>query len=506
MKPDQSDSRKWAKKIKFHIKKLADIKTRFFCFDPIDIYANLDQQDLALASLWVQSSKGLESKINHSSSIPTGHIPNQNQFELSSDHEVTTSINQSRNWSQNHLSKIEGATAKMLSARGAEKAALLFYEGMGVPVKDISIHQITKDSDEWKSFDLLLGREDLGITVSIDVKNARGSKSNRNNFSEFCVPRFKRDRENSEINILGILSPYLKYELIKDPNPNTIQFHLEDIRVLGETSFSVLKDLEEKFQSSKLTLCLLRRDEFGNYLPRWVFDGPDHLYLRLERKLLSDFENILDYVFNLDKEHIKRQGINPIAFSLTLKQMPPESWMSEMSQREIYLLKNIYTSKIDSCFSLPYLFMSILSDFLEGISQEEEGFNPSFYNGIIYIDARERTFPLGLMDPLDSIADLIDTLVILWKNRREVKLDSFKFFKLDGRGLLQGKIAPNDSWITILSYCGGWQNFVKCGYRPLVVGRDKTCGVCGKLICPKCGHCNDLCARYKRQISGSLIN
>lgn len=33
----------------------------------------------------------------------------------------------------------------------------------------------------------------------------------------------------------------------------------------------------------------------------------------------------------------------------------------------------------------------------------------------------------------------------------------------------------------------------KCGKSPLVIGKDRTCGVCGKLICGACGFCTPLC-------------
>ena len=268
---NQLTSKLWLTKIKSHLKKLSKIKTGFFCFDPMDIYSGIDQKDLALTSLWTEPLKNTE----------------------------------------HNVSKKEGFIAKMISARAAEKVAFLFYEGMGVPVKDISIHQVTKESEKWKTFDLLLGREDLGITALVDVKNARGSKENSNSFSEFCVPKFKKYRDNSEVNILGILSPYLQYKFIK--SPSLINFDIEPIRVLGEANLSTLESLRQRFHTSKLNLCLLREDGMESYLPRWVFDGPDHLYFRLERKLKSDFEDLSENLLALDKENVSREKINPIA-------------------------------------------------------------------------------------------------------------------------------------------------------------------------------------------------
>ncbi|NEX16993.1 MAG: hypothetical protein C1943_10280 [Halochromatium sp.] len=53
--------------------------------------------------------------------------------------------------------------------------------------------------------------------------------------------------------------------------------------------------------------------------------------------------------------------------------------------------------------------------------------------------------------------------------------------------------------MTLVAYCGGdkldenkkWIG--KCLNYPLVFGREKTCDVCGKLICSKCNFCTKDC-------------
>ena len=45
--------------------------------------------------------------------------------------------------------------AKQLTARIAEKAALLFYRSLGCEVQDVALSQITGPGEDWKHFDIL---------------------------------------------------------------------------------------------------------------------------------------------------------------------------------------------------------------------------------------------------------------------------------------------------------------------------------------------------------------
>jgi cold shock CspA family protein len=97
--------------------------------------------------------------------------------------------------------------AKMISARGAEKLVINFYRNLGEQVEDISLHQITQASENWKLGDVMLNSQEL-----LDVKNAR-TEVNSNVYSEFCVPTFKNNR-GSDVKIVAVLSQYLKKDHI----------------------------------------------------------------------------------------------------------------------------------------------------------------------------------------------------------------------------------------------------------------------------------------------------
>ena len=88
---------------------------------------------------------------------------------------------------------------RVLSARAAEKSVMEFYQRYGHHVEDVSIHQFTSESPDWKEYDLKING------LSLDVKNSRRSKQSPDSYVEHCVPSFKRDRGNQEVTILRFL-------------------------------------------------------------------------------------------------------------------------------------------------------------------------------------------------------------------------------------------------------------------------------------------------------------
>ncbi|NEN93532.1 MAG: hypothetical protein F6K48_33520 [Okeania sp. SIO3H1] len=106
--------------------------------------------------------------------------------------------------------------AQMVSARGAEKLVIKFSCAFRYQVEDISIHQITEQSSDWKLGDIRLDQKTL-----LDVKNSRFTVKSKDPkaYSEFCVPKFKhkrthQDEEKKEVYIVGVLSPYLQKQFI----------------------------------------------------------------------------------------------------------------------------------------------------------------------------------------------------------------------------------------------------------------------------------------------------
>jgi hypothetical protein len=104
--------------------------------------------------------------------------------------------------------------------------------------------------------------------------------------------------------------------------------------------------------------------------------------------------------------------------------------------------------------------------------------------------------PLGIYDSLCLISDFISTLDLLWDNRTLIRFPDYESFWFSGLGLLSGMRRGSQSREAILAYCGGViPGKGKCGYSPLVKGSHETCRLCGKLICPKCGYCEEACRR-----------
>ena len=102
-------------------------------------------------------------------------------------------------------SKAKWESGRLLSARSAEKIARYFYQNnYGKEVKDVSITQIDKNKkSDWRKYDL----DVEGLHV--DVKNSRRSQKSKDRYTEHCIPQFKRSRENQNVTISGVLSPYL---------------------------------------------------------------------------------------------------------------------------------------------------------------------------------------------------------------------------------------------------------------------------------------------------------
>ncbi len=94
---------------------------------------------------------------------------------------------------------------RLLSARSAEKVAADFYRHYGKKVKDISITQIDENSkSDWINYDLDVDG------MSIDVKNSRKSQKSEDRYTEHYIQKgFKRNKENQEVKIAGVLSCYL---------------------------------------------------------------------------------------------------------------------------------------------------------------------------------------------------------------------------------------------------------------------------------------------------------
>ena len=394
--------------------------------------------------------------------------------------------------------------AKMLSARGAELAAIRIYERKGFAVEDIATHQTEGTSGDWRTHDLILDGQ-----IPIDVKNSRCPTNNANFYVEHTVPRFKTDRRSKHVRIAGILSPYLKLSFIDAPE--TAWFEIEPIRFLGETSWPEIERLIETFSSEKLEV----RNVVDRVVPHWLFDYPDAWYRDYaetvavirgsewpsdeEWKLLTDEGASMDLVPQL------------CVAGKTL----PSHFQATLADCQIDLYRKIQTVCTDRPH-LPAIFLIVLTDFLERLQEEREGYSPRVYKtflyGSRYVSNESANSPLGLIDPVGLVDGLCSSLEILWNHRQRLNLARFKNFRFSGLGLLQGREGISSPWETILAYCGGreygrdadnnvlvdgegtpTQILGKCGQAPLVLGRETLCPSCHKLVCASCGFCSQKC-------------
>ena len=370
---------------------------------------------------------------------------------------------------------------RLLSARSAEKVSANFYRNYGKEVKDISITQIGDNPDsDWKSYDLDV---DDGSEY-VDVKNARKSQNSENRYSGYCVPEFKQGRENQNVIIAGVFSPFLYAHQILQPTENCKD---RSVIFLGETSLTRLKELREEFDP--LVGFSSEKPGLHAFLPPWVFEYPDYVYTE-RKKTLDDFTNFSKAASSTNTPVEKSVVAVAIAsasdLSMVLNHNTWNTW-----ERTFICQLNERIGKYG--LSLPFVFLTVLEHFLDMVSsaQPDPGFNPSNYRQLLFRGENSR--PLGIYDPLNTIDALIKALNTLWTADNGL-IRKFKIFKLISFNILKGMAGHSDSgWTTLIAYCGGrMPDGSACGKNPLILGESSLCER-GYLVCPKCCYCCKTC-------------
>ena len=371
---------------------------------------------------------------------------------------------------------------RLLSARSAEKIAIKFYRNYGKDVRDISITQIGENHhSDWKSYDLDI---DEG-SAYVDVKNARKSQNSEDRYCGYCVPEFKQGRENREVTLAGVFSPYLYADEILKPTD-----YSEDRRAifLGETNLARLKELREEFDS--LVSFSSEKPGVHAFLPPWVFDYPDYVYTA-RNKALDDFKSFSKAAKSTNTPVVRSVVAVAIASASDLLMVLNHNTWNAWERTFICQL-NERIGKFG--LSLPFVFLTVLAHFLDMVtsSQPNSDFNPSKYRPLLFWGENSR--PLGIYDPLNTIDALIKALNTLWTADNGL-IRKFKLFKLMSFNILKGKTDRTDSnWTTLIAYCGGRmpEDGSACGKNPLILGESKLCDR-GYLICPECGYCCKTC-------------
>lgn len=400
-----------------------------------------------------------------------------------------------KKWAQRGEADDSHEMARMLSARSAEKVAGLFYERLGYLVDDTAIEQLNAEgqSKDWLRYDISLDNH-----INIDVKNAR-LPHKREVYIEHVVPRFKQDRKHQNVFIAGVQSPYVQLEHIQ--NPDGISPSVPDIIFLGHTRIERLGSLEGLF-SEPLNLTLTSRDDKGTFIPHWAFEYPKRSYAwtELEKEKLHSLSTIPVPPLNIVRKIVPR----PIPIYLAFGALVPSEWLSELPRQQVRLIKRLERTE-QYIHSLPYVFLSVLSHFVERLREVvEDGsdslayvFDTVFFSGKTE-DERSFSYPLGIYDLLKTVYNLCLALEKVWERRHDDALRGMSVFRLTGKGLLQGKSAGRQAFTTLLAYCGGSiEGKGKCGYSPLIIGVHPTCDYCRKLICRECDFCKRGCQRPK---------
>lgn len=392
-------------------------------------------------------------------------------------------------WSSSKADEYE--IARMLSARAAEKIAFWFYSRLNITVTDVAIHQLTGQSTQWKTHDLVLN----GVEP-LDVKNARLPYHSKAFYVEHTVPRFKKDRRNREVTIAAVVSPYLSLKNIR--HPEDVNFEVSDVQFLGETSLGAITQVGKLFTKNALEVHDLAE---GAFIPPWYFDFPNAWYREFDESctLLHQIEYPGEFDTQLLYEN--RIDLFPMAQYIAVGLFLP-AWVTNSMEPWMRKLIGKLQDSSKPRVKLPYLYLLLLSDFLDQIRQPtHSSYEPSSYLKLLYQavgadGAISHLRPLGIEDPLRTIVTLCESLQQLWSERKNLNLERFTEYRLTLGGILQGRESRGDYWETVLAYCGGYvEGKGKCGCAPLILGRERQCPVCRKLICCKCHYCSDGCLR-----------
>lgn len=382
---------------------------------------------------------------------------------------------------------------KMLSARAAEIAAAQFLKSINnKEIIDVSLEQLRDNSNYsncWKQFDILSNGEPF------DVKNSRRSRQNPDTYSDHTIPRFKYFR-NQKVKIVGALSHYLQPNVLLNPNRYSGN-RRTDIRILGFCDAKTIIDLKSFFKNPSFELGFQKYKKRRKYqlLPPWIFEFPDNFYPNRPNEIKEALA-----LLRTEKALVDELKLSPISIYLAGGVNPT----SELLERdwcawEVDFFQTVLQGRQENGLSLPYLFLTILTHFLNTVQKAQANYHPHDYRKLVYF-AEDKYYPLFIFDPLKTVDTLISALEILWRTNHR-RISDYKIFKLRSAGILRGKTNDSSHWQSLIAYCGGWLPENKpCGKVPLVLGKNKHCQECGMLIC-ECGFCSRDCGeRKKRQV------
>jgi hypothetical protein len=363
---------------------------------------------------------------------------------------------------------------QMRSARWSERAASAVFTSLGHTVEDVAAGQL-RGGEDWPLFDLRLDG-----SIPVDVKSARRSRG-RDRYSSWCVPRHKLDRASRQVQICGVLAPYLTAEAFAEDRRAALS-RAKPFVFLGITDVEALSDLARVFNGPRFAVSLAD----AHFLPPWVFSlSPEHRATppALDLPLEPPAPAVL-----------QAAGVTPLPLLLASGRPLPEAWLNELTPETGGLFRAL--QQPNEPMELPRVYLSALVHFLRAAAtgRPDEAIARLRQVLLARTPMDARCFVPALHDPLRMVPTLIDTLEALAASAAAEELQRFQSFDLRGTGILRGS-RGDGSRQTLVAYCGGRKpNRAVCGRAPLVWGREATCAVCGFLVCPDCAFCRTECS------------
>jgi hypothetical protein len=359
----------------------------------------------------------------------------------------------------------------MESARCAELVALGIYRELYGNVEDLSILQRTAPSDtRWQAADIdAVGRW-------VDVKNAHRSFSSRKSYSEHRVKCLKSDRLNRDVAVSGFLSMYIADGEVGSG---------EQVVWLGETTLGIIESLRSKFETHYLQLDFSGQSAIR--IPPWLFEYPPECYAERDAALASV----------RSRGFILPRSACPLGLLVLADRIARPLPRDLLSEESLALSRRLLPGATPT---RPVLFLHVLDRFcrttLDGVP-----FPLNELRQILSSEECDKATPLGVLDPLETVNELLDVLGSVAECCAQHAV-AFTSFRMTGAGIFQGR-RNGGKWQTIFAYCGGWRRSpnVKCGQSPLFMGKNDQCA-CGKLVCHTCGYCDKDCPQCSPRQEG----
>ena len=385
----------------------------------------------------------------------------------------------------------EGVANKLISARYAEKIAMLFYKEIGQEAKDLSIQQLQEKEEDWQIADLKV------CNKFVDVKNARKFRKSGSNYSEQFIKRFKQTSKEEDVIYLGTLSKHMgKQSLIKE--------QIGECTVLGEVTNDEIEELRAWVARAfgGIFNIELRRtresrgrfsSDIGSHLPGWLFEYPNEFY-NLNKNLTDSKKAKISFLAEILNTDLKvKQSPFFYVFADT-----DSIYLPEKLKKYKEIIHALKLTKDSVGITRRSVFVTVLGTVLQSFVDKTDLRPRDFLDVLFY--KKDYSKPLGLLDTEEYIHNLVKLLDQIWFHNRETMLQ-YSSFRLSGFDILRG-FSKDEHWETIYAYCGGKEinrptNY--CRKNPIHLNNSDTCPECRMLICPDCKTCFNQCGEFLRR-------